>query len=82
MITVRFWASARAAAGVAEEQRAATDLADLIGTLSREHGERLAAVLGCSSFLVDGVQVARRPPAAVPLPPGCTVEVLPPFAGG
>ncbi|MGF7233588.1 MAG: alpha/beta fold hydrolase [Frankia sp.] len=81
-ITVRYWAAAREAAGVAEECVEAVTLADLIATVSTERGPALAAVLAISSFLVDERPVGRREPAAVPLTTATVVEVLPPFAGG
>jgi molybdopterin synthase sulfur carrier subunit len=79
MPVVRYFASARAAAGVNEEVVPAATLDELRTTLAATHGERLAAVLRVASFLVDGV--AWRDPDA-PLPRGGTVDVLPPFAGG
>ncbi len=79
MVTVRFFAAARAAAGVAEEQADAPTLAALVSGLSAGRGDRLAAVLGAASFLVDGLAWHDREAA---LPPGATVDVLPPFAGG
>ncbi len=78
MVTVRYFAAARAAAGVGEETVAAATLAALRSELARR-GAPLARVLDVASFLVDGV--AWHEPQA-PLPPGCTVDVLPPFAGG
>jgi molybdopterin synthase sulfur carrier subunit len=79
MILVRYFAGARAAAGCAEEKVEAATLAGVIAAVSQRHGDRLAAVLTASSFLVDEVVCHRR--GAV-LPPGATVDVLPPFAGG
>jgi molybdopterin synthase sulfur carrier subunit len=78
VVTVRYFAAARAAAGVAEESTPAATLGELLTHLSRR-GDRLAAVLGAASFLVDGVAWRDR---HAPLPPRCTVDVLPPFAGG
>jgi sulfur-carrier protein len=78
MIQVRYFAGARAAAGVAEESVPATTLADLLAALA-SRSERMLAVLDASSFLIDGLAVHDR---AVPLPDGCVVDVLPPFAGG
>ncbi|HEY8473201.1 MAG TPA: MoaD/ThiS family protein [Natronosporangium sp.] len=79
MVTVRYFAGARAAAGVREEQLPAGTLDELVAALADRHGERLAAVLRVASFLVDGV---RCPDRAQPLPDRATVDVLPPFAGG
>jgi molybdopterin converting factor small subunit len=81
-VTVRYWASARAAAGVAEEQLRAATLADLLAALHAAGRPRLDAVLAVASLVVDERPVGRRDPAAVRLADGATVEVLPPFAGG
>ena len=81
MLTVRYWAAARAAAGVSEEQATGgAAISVLIGELSARHGERLAAVLTRCSFLLDGEQVHRG--ADRVLPADGVVDVLPPFAGG
>ncbi len=81
-VTVRYWASARAAAGVETEEFAADSLDQLLEAVRAAHQPRLTAVLAASSLLVDSVAVGHRDPATVPLAPGATVEVLPPFAGG
>jgi molybdopterin converting factor small subunit len=78
-VTVRYFAGARAAAGVDTEMRAASTLDDLVGQLVATHGERLERVLTACSFLVDGTQTRDR---GVTLSPGAVVDVLPPFAGG
>lgn len=79
-VTVRYFAAARAAAGRSEESvpgiRCLDELAD---ELVARHGARLATVLTVASFLVDGVAWHDR---RTPLPPGATIDVLPPFAGG
>lgn len=80
MLTVRYFAGARAAAGVAEERvDGRHSLDELAAELAARHGTRLAAVLPACTFLVDEVTWHDR---AAPLPPGATVDVLPPFAGG
>jgi sulfur-carrier protein len=76
-VSVRYWAGARAAAGVDEEPLVAASTADVVAELTARGGE-LARVVALSSLLVDG-QVARD---RVPLTDGQVVEVLPPFAGG
>ena len=78
-VTVRYFAGARAAAGVDTESRAAGSLDELIGQIVAAHGERLERVLTACSFLVDGTQTRDRAHA---LSPGSVVDVLPPFAGG
>ncbi|WP_163721795.1 MoaD/ThiS family protein [Mycolicibacterium psychrotolerans] len=80
-VTVRYFAAARAAAGVEHEtvnlQPGAT-VADLVDTL-RARGAALSAVLARCSYLRDGVAVRDT---RTPLGDGQTVDVLPPFAGG
>ena len=80
LVTVRYFAGARAAAGVAEEAVEATGtLGDLVADLESRHGQGLAKILVAASFLVDGAPWHDR---SAPLPGGVTVDVLPPFAGG
>ncbi|HEV7897000.1 MAG TPA: MoaD/ThiS family protein [Planosporangium sp.] len=79
MVTVRYFAGARAAAGAAEEKVEAATLDELIRALSARHGPGLEKVLGVASFLVDEVVCHDRQAA---LPEGAGVDVLPPFAGG
>lgn len=79
VVNVRYFAAARAAAGVAEEQIDAATLAGLVAELTEARGERLAKILGVASFLVDGLVWHDRD---APLPGQATVDILPPFAGG
>ncbi|WP_214413856.1 MoaD/ThiS family protein [Sphaerisporangium fuscum] len=81
--TVRYWAAAKEAAGVAEEPFEAGTLGELVAhiTLKYENSD-LPRVLRRCSFLVDGHPAGVRDPHDVELPDGATVEVLPPFAGG
>ncbi|MFH8452764.1 MoaD/ThiS family protein [Streptomyces fungicidicus] len=83
-VTVRYWAAAKAAAGVAEEPYEAATLAEALDAVRGRHGEsgELARVLLRSSFLVDGDPAGTRAHETVRLADGGTVEVLPPFAGG
>ena len=85
-IRVRYWAAAKAAAGVAEddlEVEGALALADVVRRAVDLHpGTRLADVLGVCSALVDDRPVKRLDPATVLVEPGQSVEFLPPFAGG
>ncbi|SEO99924.1 MoaD/ThiS family protein [Trujillonella endophytica] len=78
-VTVRYFAGARAAAGVDSEARTAATLEELVGQLVDAHGDRLERVLTACSFLVDGAAARDRHAA---LAPGAVVDVLPPFAGG
>ena len=86
-VTVRYWAAARAAAGVESDQVAVdggTTLADVLATVRRLHADRprLADVVAVCSVLVGDRPVGSSDPGLVPLRPGDTVELLPPFAGG
>lgn len=78
-MTVRYWAGARAAAGLDEEAVEAGTVGELLGTIGGR--PPLAKVLGAASLLVDGTAV-RREDVEHRLPPGSVVDVLPPFAGG
>jgi sulfur-carrier protein len=75
--TVRYFAGARAAAGVSAEIVPATSMTQLVATLTQR--EALARVLPACSFLVDGLS-CHEP--STPLTETSTVDVLPPFAGG
>jgi len=83
-VTLRYWAAAKEAAGVAEETFGeVVDLAGLLSAAVAAHaGGRLAQVLARCSFLVDGDPVGLRDHAGVQLRDGAVVEALPPFAGG
>ena len=89
-VTLRYWAAAKQAAGVAEETISAETLAAALEAAlsARERNAAMGAegglreVLARSSFLVDGTPVGRRPPETVALREAAVVEVLPPFAGG
>lgn len=79
-LVVRYFAAARAAAGTAEETLPGGRTLDaLVAELTDRHGAQLGKVLGLASFLVDGVACHDREAL---LPPGATIDVLPPFAGG
>jgi molybdopterin synthase sulfur carrier subunit len=91
IVTMRYWAAAKDAAGVAEEIVTADTLATaltVIGGQRRENAPAaagataLSAVLARSSFLIDGHRVGRLAAESVALADGAVIEVLPPFAGG
>jgi molybdopterin converting factor small subunit len=83
MVTMRYWAAAKDAAGVAEQRFDADTLAAaLIQAAEKDGAGRLREVLARSSFLIDGDPVGRRAAESVPLSDGNVIEVLPPFAGG
>lgn len=82
-VTVRYWAAAKAAAGVADEQLdGGGTLASLLDAVRAAHGAELVAVLARCSYLVDEVSPGRTPHAEVVVADGSVVDVLPPFAGG
>ena len=88
-MNVRYFAAARAAAGLEEERfdlpAGSTVEALLAAVLDVERAEppagtpRLATILARSSFLLNEVAVRDR---SVVLREGDVVDVLPPFAGG
>lgn len=80
--TIRYWASARAAAGVASEQTSAATLGEALLLARSGRDERFSTVLEVCSFVVDGDPVGTRDHDAVPLADGGLIDVLPPFAGG
>ncbi len=86
MVTIRYWAAAKDAAGVAAESIDVGTLADALSAAldSRgcERGERLRGVLARSSFLIDGQPAGVRPHQEIALAETAVIEVLPPFAGG
>lgn len=86
VITVRYWASARAAAGVETDALPVSDaltLTDVVRRAAALHpGTRLPGVLEACSVLVGDQPVKSRAPDDVVVRPGQTVEFLPPFAGG
>ena len=85
-VTVRYWAGARAAAGVAEDVLPVdgpVTLAEVVRrVLEARPGDRMARVVGVCSVLVGDRPVGGRDPDEVVVEPGGTVELLPPFAGG
>ena len=87
LVTLRYWASARAAAGTDSdtvEVSGPVPLADLIARARAAHvdSSRFSDVLGCCSVMVGDRPVTTDDPATVIVRPGSTVEFLPPFAGG
>ncbi|HEX3779956.1 MAG TPA: MoaD/ThiS family protein [Pseudonocardiaceae bacterium] len=81
-VRVRYFAGARAAAGVPEEQielPATPSVEDVLTLLRERRGHGFAKVLTGCSFLLDGVAVRDR--AAI-ISERADLDVLPPFAGG
>ncbi len=80
-VTVRYFAAARAAAGIESETLVlptGTTVAELVKELANR-GTHLATILSRCSYLRDGIAVRDE---AAALSAGDTVDVLPPFAGG
>jgi molybdopterin synthase sulfur carrier subunit len=87
-VTVRYFAAARAAAGVPEErltipltartERSCT-VAAVLAAATERHGASLARVLERCSFLLDEIAVHGTGTA---VRDGQALDVLPPFAGG
>lgn len=76
-VTIRYWASARAAAGCDSERFGGHYVGDVLEAAAAAH-TGLGVVLRVSTILLDGRPVT----GAEPLSEGTTIEVLPPFAGG
>lgn len=76
-VTIRYWASARAAAGCDSESFAGQRVGEVLEAASAAH-TGLDVVLRVSTILRDGLPVTR----SEPLSQGTILEVLPPFAGG
>lgn len=82
-VKIRYFAGARAAAGVADEDllldTSDPTVALVVSTIGERHGAQLGKVLAASSFLLDGVAVRDT---STRVPAGSQLDVLPPFAGG
>jgi len=85
-VTVRYWAGARAAAGVAEDTfdvPGELSLSEVVGlVLERHPDDRMARTVAVCSVLLGDQPVRSQDPASVVVAPGTVVELLPPFAGG
>lgn len=80
-VAVRYFAAARAAAGVESENLtlpAGTTVQDLVDELA-SRSQELSRVLARCSYLCDGVAVRDT---GIRLSNAQTLDVLPPFAGG
>ena len=81
-ITVRYFAAARAAAGVEVDKvqvSSAATVADLLDAVRAEHGPELTRVMARCSYLLDEMAVRDR---NAPVADATSLDVLPPFAGG
>lgn len=86
VIRVRYWAAARAAAGVPEDELPVAGPLTLSQVrseaLALHPGTRLDEVLATCSTLVGEQPVGTADPDVLLVHPGSSVEFLPPFAGG
>lgn len=85
-VTVRYWASARAAAGTdadVVQVDGTTTLAEVVRrVLARHDDEAFSRVVGVCSVLVEDRPAGPGDHEDVAVEPGQTVQLLPPFAGG
>ncbi|MGH3916391.1 MAG: MoaD/ThiS family protein [Pseudonocardiaceae bacterium] len=82
VVTVRYFAGARAAAGLRSEDielKEGASVADVLDVVTDRHGQALSKVLVGCSFLLDSVAVRDR---YAPIANDAELDVLPPFAGG
>lgn len=79
-VNVRLFAAVREAAGAGEVRVGAAPLPVLLTDLCERFGPTFAERLAVCSVLVDGDAVARD--AAVDVPDGAEVVLLPPVSGG
>ncbi|HEX5406524.1 MAG TPA: MoaD/ThiS family protein [Pseudonocardiaceae bacterium] len=81
-VLIRYFAGARAAAGVTEERvelRETDTVAQLIADASARRGSALVRILPSCSFLLNGTAVHDQ---SLIVSDGAELDVLPPFAGG
>jgi sulfur-carrier protein len=82
LVSLHYWAGARAAAGVAEQEIEARSVADALQLARDERADpHFDKVIKASSVLIDGV-TAHPADLERQLTAPVRVEILPPFAGG
>jgi molybdopterin synthase sulfur carrier subunit len=83
-VTIRYWAAAKEAAGLAEEKVSASTLSEALDTICAQRADdpRFKAVIARSSFLINETPAGTRDTTTIALPSGAVIEVLPAFAGG
>jgi sulfur-carrier protein len=86
LIRVRYWAAAKTAAGVADDDLPVTGplpVAEVVRRAVALHPDtRLAEVVAACSVLIDDRPLGGADAEEVLVEPGSSVELLPPFAGG
>jgi len=86
-VVVRYWAAARAAAGVETDVLSVggvSSLEEVLEEVRLRHVDspKFKDVVSVCSILVGDRPVGTTDPGQVLIRPGDTVELLPPFAGG
>ena len=81
MVSLHYWAGARAAAGVQSESFPSTSVADALHQAKETRDDRFSRVIQACSLLIDGV-AASAADLDRTLSEPVRVDVLPPFAGG
>ncbi|MGH3447446.1 MAG: MoaD/ThiS family protein [Nocardioidaceae bacterium] len=84
VVTVRYWAAARAAAGCGEEQVRGATVSEVLAAVRAGHSAnaRFEQVLKVSSLLLGEQPLGVGDLSQVAVADGDVLEVLPPFAGG
>jgi MoaD family protein len=77
-IDVRLFAALRELAGTSRVEAAGRTVGDLADAVSDGRGERFAAIVGVSTFVVNGERADR----ATAVADGDEVAILPPVSGG
>lgn len=78
MVTLRYFAAARDAAGTAAEEFAGATVGSVLDAAVARHGDTLAGVVAASKVWVNGDPAERDDPVT----DGDEVAVLPPVSGG
>ena len=86
-VVVRYWAAARAAAGIERdllEVDGETTLAEVLEAVRLRHVDqpKFKDIVTVCSILIGDRPVGTTDPGDVVVRPGDSVEMLPPFAGG
>ena len=81
MVSLHYWAGARAAAGVAEETFSTASIAEALRLAQAARDDRFSRIVQACSLLIDGVAASPGDLDRVLVAP-VRVDVLPPFAGG
>jgi len=78
VVRVRLFAALRELAGASQLEVTARTVGEVADAISAAHGDRFAAIVAVSSFVVNGERAGRSTAVA----DGDEVAVLPPVSGG